>query len=43
MELAARACHTGDMSEKIARLRISLLDAEPEIWRVVEVPLTYRR
>ena len=23
--------------------RHSLLDAEPEIWRVVEVPLTYRR
>lgn len=27
------------MSEKIARLRISLMDTEPEIWRVVEVPL----
>ena len=27
------------MTEKIARLRISLMDTEPEIWRVVEVPL----
>lgn len=26
--------------EKIARLRISLEDTEPQIWRVVEVPLT---
>jgi hypothetical protein len=27
------------LPEKIARIRISLLDIEPEIWRVVEVPL----
>lgn len=27
------------MTETITRLRISLLDTEPEIWRVVEVPL----
>ncbi len=26
--------------DRIARLRIALLDAEPAVWRVVEVPLT---
>jgi hypothetical protein len=29
VELAARACQTGGMTEKIARLRIRLMDTEP--------------
>ncbi|WP_218916973.1 plasmid pRiA4b ORF-3 family protein [Croceicoccus naphthovorans] len=28
------------MTETIARLRISLDDIEPEIWRIVDMPLT---
>ncbi len=38
MELATGACQNGGMTaETIARLRISLDDIRPEIWRVVEI------
>ena len=41
LELADRVCQTGGMTdETIARLRITLNDTSPEVWRVVDVPLT---
>lgn len=40
LEPRACACQAGGMSdtETIARMRISLLEIMPEIWRRVEVP-----
>ena len=41
MELATEACQNGGMTaETVARLRISLDDIRPEIWRVVEIQIT---
>ena len=39
LESVRRACQTGRMTETIARLRISLSDTDPEIWRIVDVPV----
>lgn len=33
------ACQHGDMTDQIARIRISLFDSQPEIWRRVDMPL----
>ena len=39
--MAGRFWQTGSMTaETIARLRINLNDTDPEVWRVVDVPLT---
>ena len=43
MELATRACQNSGMTaETIARLRISLDDIRPEIWRAAEIQTSAR-